>query len=1003
MTDAIIQLQPDGTGKDVDVTQLTVGSNTVYRQRVQLGGSSAAGLIEPDSNNRLPVSAYSGIVSTLNSTSTPLTGSGTFTGTAEDVSGYAQINYLIYSDQSGTFSPQFSSNGTNWDDTVESYPIVAGQVFAITDNIEGRYFRVVYTNGSTGQSTFRLQSVYKSTAVGGEVSGIGTPPYSWQDGTLTQSVLVAASTAGGGVYVQPTVTPGGALSVNPTTAGTVSGSPPASAEVIGFNNAGTVAAVTPTVALPISVNAANFIFSTLNSSSSQLAASATYTGTIETALNQPAISILLTSDQSITLTIYQYIDAVGTYAVPPLVFTILAGQGFSYSLPLNGNYVKVSATNMSATTATTTFNLNVAYGTIPAATSKGNSPVSINEVNGTAVSGAIPVTLASYHQDVFQQLVISQRQNDVEASFIGSGNPNTLLNIAQSGSASVSWANGQAQFSTGGTSPSTLLASTNSTLTYRPDSELYGYFTAFWATNVAGTYQRIGPTDGVNGFYLGYEGTTFSASRISNGTITVTGQTSFNVDTLVGAVGSKFTRNGVPEAINFAYQNVFRIRWGWLGSAPIVYEVLSPDGTWVIFHIYRIPNTQTVPSIQNPNLPVSVWMSDTGNSLVMGSSCWAAGSSSPCNNLTAPFNSQTLVNNVKSLGVGVTSAGTYVTNQVDTSGAVVVSTLTNNATHSSELMAAQTQDQPIFTALAGDPAGDWAGQNLLELLMDDGQKYSIGTRLVNVAADVNNALIASDAPLPIRFGGVTGYIYTIDTTGYQSLNITTQAGFAANVTTSDELGGPWSALTGAPRVLGTYVTAVAASLGYSFPVIARFIRFTLTAPGTATAYLRATPWQANYTTSVPTSTASNNIAQLVGTPPPSAGVAGVFPVGGNIATGVAPTANPVYVAGLDTGGKTRPILTDTSGRPQGALIGVDPYATQRQAGVTAPALNNIPAIAHSDLTIGDGRTLYDILTLVLKELQIANQQRAELYVTGLGMSINEPEEFRNDTTWVANA
>lgn len=1002
MTDAIIQLQPDGTGKDVDVTQLTVGANTVYRQRVQLGGSNAAGLVEPDSYNRLPVSVYSGVASSGNSTTTPLGSSGTFTGTSEDVSGYSAISYIVYADQSGTLSPQFSSNGTNWDDNIESFSIVAGQVFALTDNVEGKYFRVVYSNGATGQSTFRLQTVYKSNSVSGEVFGIGTPPLSWQDGTLTQAVMAGPSTSGGGIYVQPTVTPGGALSVNPTTAGVVSGSPPASAEVIGFNNAGTVAAVTPTVALPISVNSANFIFSTLNSSTSQLIGGGTFTGTIETALNQPAISLLLTSDTSTTLTVYQYIDAIGTYAVPPVSFSIPAGQGFSYSFPLNGNYVRVTATNTNASVATTTFNLNTAYGTIPAATPTGNAPVSINEINGTAIAGAIPVTLASYHQDVFQQLVTSQRQNDFECSFIGNGNPLTLLNLTSTGSSLVTWANGQAQFKTGTTNPSTLSASSQGSVQYRPDSELYAYFTAFWNSNTAGTFQRIGVTDTVNGFFIGYEGTVFSVSKISNGTIvSVTGQTSFNLDTLMGQVGSKFTRAGTPEAINFAYQNVFRIRFGWLGSAPIIYEVLSPDGIWVQFHILRTPNTQNVPSIQNPNLPISVWMSDTGNNLTMGSSCWSGGSSSPYSNVNTPINNQTLVLNTRSIGVGGTAAGGFVNQLLDSTGATVIST--SAPINDAQLMGAQTQDQPIFTAIAGDPSGDWNGQNLLELLMDDGQMYSLGTRLTNVATDINKALIISDAPQPIRFGGVTGYIYTIDTTGYQSLNITTGVGFAANVTTSDELGGVWSALTGTPRVLGTYVSAVAASLGYSFPVVARFIRFTLTSPGTATAYLRSTPWQANYTTSVPTGTASNNIAQLAGSAPPSAGVAGVFPVGGNIATGVAPTANPVYVAGIDTGGKTRPILTDTSGRPQGAIIGVDPATTQRQVGVSAPGLFNMPALGNTDLTVADGRTLYDIMTLVLKELQIANQQRAELYTTGLGLSINEPDEFRNDTTWVANA
>lgn len=42
MTDAVVQLNPDGTGKNVDNESLAVGANTVYRQRVQIAGALAA-------------------------------------------------------------------------------------------------------------------------------------------------------------------------------------------------------------------------------------------------------------------------------------------------------------------------------------------------------------------------------------------------------------------------------------------------------------------------------------------------------------------------------------------------------------------------------------------------------------------------------------------------------------------------------------------------------------------------------------------------------------------------------------------------------------------------------------------------------------------------------------------------------------------------------------------------------------------------------------------------
>lgn len=126
---------------------------------------------------------------------------------------------------------------------------------------------------------------------------------------------------------------------------------------------------------PVSVDASNFVFSTVNTSSTELAASATFSGAIESTLNQPSISILLTSDQPITLTVYQYIDVAGTYAVPPIVYYVKANAGLSASFPINGNYVRVSAQN-TGSVITTTFELNVAYGSIESSDGSGRLPIS---------------------------------------------------------------------------------------------------------------------------------------------------------------------------------------------------------------------------------------------------------------------------------------------------------------------------------------------------------------------------------------------------------------------------------------------------------------------------------------------------------------------------------------------------------------------------------------------------------------------------------------------------
>jgi hypothetical protein len=287
--------------------------------------------------------------------------------------------------------------------------------------------------------------------------------------------------------------------------------------------------------------------------------------------------------------------------------------------------------------------------------------------------------LNSQYTDEFNQLVVGQRANDFEVNFATTGatDLNSVVISYPTGSSSVNVSNGQAVFSTGATNPSRLMVRTLATVDYRPGSELYAYFTAYWTGFAANTFQRIGIFDGINGFFIGYEGDTFGVSRISGGNIVTTLKGQWNTDQLVGAAASRFTRLGTPESIDFTKQNVFRIRFGWVGSAPIIFEVLSPDGNWVSFHQYLIPNSQTAPTIQTPNLPIMVWMSDNGQSLSMGSSCWAGGSSSQFDKVSTPVSSNAYAQLTKSVVFGKTSSGNYIAVPSTPDGSLVVSSSDN--------------------------------------------------------------------------------------------------------------------------------------------------------------------------------------------------------------------------------------------------------------------------------------------------------------------------------------
>ena len=142
-------------------------------------------------------------------------------------------------------------------------------------------------------------------------------------------------------------------------------------------NAGDVSATNP---YPTSVNGSIFRFSTNNSTTVQLAAGATFNGVIETALDQPSISILLSSDQAVRITIYQYIDVSGVFAAQPIIFDIPASQGFSSSLPLNANYIKASVQNRGTAASCTVVELLVEKRNIEPLTVVGNPAVAFTTV-----------------------------------------------------------------------------------------------------------------------------------------------------------------------------------------------------------------------------------------------------------------------------------------------------------------------------------------------------------------------------------------------------------------------------------------------------------------------------------------------------------------------------------------------------------------------------------------------------------------------------------------------
>ena len=305
-----------------------------------------------------------------------------------------------------------------------------------------------------------------------------------------------------------------------------------------------------------------------------------------------------------------------------------------------------------------------------------NGSAWVRDSGGGAASG--PIDLVA--QDLFGSAVSGSRYNQVEIDF-STTDPDSVtdLTVTKTVGGNASNAGGQALFTTGSNTNSGIKAVTGTSVTYRPHAETFVAFTTIFTAGIANSYQRIGLYDTNNGFFIGYEGTSFGVTKRSGAVDTTTAQASFSEDTLTGGASSGYTRNGTPEAIDLTKDNLFRIRFGWLGAAPIYYEVFSPDGEWVTFHKIKHPNTVAVPTIQNPNLPITLDIQKTGAGagiLAMNTACWAAGSTSNFLTMTHPITDNTLAGLNRSVIAGRSSSGggTYYNVKVNPSGSLLTET-----------------------------------------------------------------------------------------------------------------------------------------------------------------------------------------------------------------------------------------------------------------------------------------------------------------------------------------
>lgn len=127
----------------------TGNSRFATSEKQDIGNTSLASIDESTKNK----------VSSLNSSATTLLSGQIFTGVWEDVSRFNSITLACLSSTNGTLTAQFSADGTNVHSTL-NYTVNSNlnEVHRLT--ITRRFFRLIFTNSATNQTSFSLQAIY---------------------------------------------------------------------------------------------------------------------------------------------------------------------------------------------------------------------------------------------------------------------------------------------------------------------------------------------------------------------------------------------------------------------------------------------------------------------------------------------------------------------------------------------------------------------------------------------------------------------------------------------------------------------------------------------------------------------------------------------------------------------------------------------------------------------------------------------------------------------------
>ena len=217
-TQATLQANSGVDIGDVDVLSVA-GTVTVDGSGVTqpISGTVTANLSATDNAVLDSIDANTkNVISTNNTTTSTLTSGSTFTGTGDDVSNYAVVTIQLDSSHDSAtdgMTFQFSVDNSNWDDVYTFTYTAASGARRFQYPVTGQYFRVVYTNGGTGQTHFRVQTILHANNTLSSIHRLSQDVSPDRSAQVMKSAIIAR-VAGSGDFTPIQATTGGNLKIS---------------------------------------------------------------------------------------------------------------------------------------------------------------------------------------------------------------------------------------------------------------------------------------------------------------------------------------------------------------------------------------------------------------------------------------------------------------------------------------------------------------------------------------------------------------------------------------------------------------------------------------------------------------------------------------------------------------------------------------------------------------------------------------------------------------------